>query len=117
MKILEYPTVLGKEVRCDLCGCVFKVNKFDLKKRGSYNCVAETGDIRISMLCPCCRHPTILNKTSLLDEILQSKYAEINKVFKNKAMEISKSDKVESRQEVSRVVDDLYNAILDIENN
>lgn len=114
MKILEYPVIPNNEVRCEVCGCKFLVTRNDLKKRGNYNCTPETGEVFISMFCPCCKHMTVLNRKSPIEEILQAKYEEINKIFRNKAVEISKSD-LENRQEVFRIVDDLFNEIIDIE--
>lgn len=116
MKIIEYPTLVNRELRCDNCGCKFTINRQDAKKKIYSNIDIANQENKVFVNCPCCKSGVSLD-TSVIGAILSSKYDEINKVFKNKAVEISKSDKIESRQEVFRVVDDLYNAILDIENN
>ena len=108
MKILKYPTLLNKELQCDVCGCRFKLNKHSMKKK----VYAEDDNLLIS--CPYCKS-TIKTENSIVDDILNAKYTKINEVFRQKALEVSKSDKLECRQDVFRVVDDLYNAILDIE--
>ena len=94
MKILEYSILVNRELRCDNCGCKFIINRQDAKKKIYSKMDIAKQENKVFVNCPCCKSGVSLDM-SVIDAVLSSKYAEINEVF--------------------RVVDDLYNAILDIE--